>query len=85
MIAQLYGITYFYVRVIIFKQIYLTHKNGILTGTTIPSQSEPESKGNEGVLHTSPELLTTEYRLVSYQGHPLGESYLFAADTVSVF
>ena len=36
---------------IIFKQIYLTHKWD-LNRTTILSQSGPESNGNEEVLHT---------------------------------
>ena len=30
--------------------------DGILTGTTTPDQSEPESKGNEGGIAESPKL-----------------------------
>ena len=37
---------------IVFKQIYLTHR-WTLTGTTTPSKSEPGSNGNERVYHTT--------------------------------
>ena len=43
---------------IIFKQIYLTHINEILTGTTTLSQSGPRSNSNEVVLQT-PQVLKT--------------------------
>ena len=36
-----------------FKQIYLTHKYGHLTGTTTPAHNEPKSNDNEGVHFSS--------------------------------
>ena len=58
-----------------------------LIRTTTPSQSEPWSKGYEGITSYSSELqnwkLTTERNLISYQGHPvLGESYFSVEDTI---
>ena len=53
--------------------------NRILSGSTIPGQSEPASNTNEGVLHI-PQIFTITvasptYCLISLPGHLLGESY----------
>ena len=47
------------------------HIDGILINTTTLGQSEPESNGNERVLHTHQNWsLTIRYNLVPYPEHP---------------
>ena len=51
------------------------------TGTTTPGQSEPESNGNEGALHTSQSFrsraLLSDFSLVSYTRQLLIFVFLF--------
>ena len=53
-----------------------------LLGATTPGQSRPESNGNEGVFRIPQSSSITEASssdcVVSYPGHSLGESYLYA-------
>ena len=61
--TQVNGFKYCYLILIIIpsKKFYLTHI-GALTGTTTPSQNEPESNGNEGAFHI-PQTLRMEPHL----------------------
>ena len=68
----------------IIKYFYLT--NVILTDTTTPGQSGPESNGNEGVLHipqSSRDVVSTSVGLVSYLGHSFFEGVLPSSDVQS--
>ena len=63
--------------------------DGTLSSATTPSQSEPGSDGNEGVLHILQSSSTTGASpldgFASYPGNSLGGFYSLCRDAVSVF
>ena len=65
-----------------------THKM-TLSGATTSGQTGPRSDGNEGVLCIPQSSSITEAStldcLVSYPGHPLGDTYPLCRDSFSVF